>query len=209
MASKVSQLFYLLSSQDQEQLGEFWCWHLLFAVRVWPQLSHPPRLRQLSLEPELQLELQHQVPEDFTSTTFIAFTSFIALGWIKDILKTCFVEASKSFVGRFQSWKDYWNLESFIVKRQIVKPSFIVALIASTILSYITKIIDSIALDQFSNLLLLLFRLQSISQKRHQWQAQMEQQRWRLELELPELLEQQLEQKLKKLGQIERPKVRP
>lgn len=168
LASKASQLFYLLSSQDQEQLGEYWCWHLLFAARVLPQVLHPPRLRQLSLG-LLALELQHQVSEDFTSATFIAFASFIALGWIKDILKTCFVVASKSFVGRCQSWKDYWNLESFIVKRPIVKPSFIAALIASTILSYITKIIDSITLDQSSNLSLLLFRLQTISRKRHRW----------------------------------------
>jgi len=59
-------------------------------------------------------------------------------------------------------------LESFVAKRPIVGPSFIVALIASAILSYITKIIDSVELDQFSNLLLLLFLNQIISQPKSQ-----------------------------------------
>jgi hypothetical protein len=58
-------------------------------------------------------------------------------------------------------------LESIVVKKPIVGPSFIVALIASAILSYITKI-DSVELDQFSNLLLLLFLNQIISQPKSQ-----------------------------------------
>jgi hypothetical protein len=52
-------------------------------------------------------------------------------------------------------------LESFIVRRLIVEPSFIVALVASIKPNYIKKIID-FELDQFSNLLKLPYQHQFV-----------------------------------------------
>jgi hypothetical protein len=58
-------------------------------------------------------------------------------------------------------------LESFVIGKLIVEPSFIVALIAFTKPSYIKKITD-FDLDQLSNLSLPLYQsLLMISQQRH------------------------------------------
>jgi len=57
-------------------------------------------------------------------------------------------------------------LASAIAEKQIAKPSFIAALIASTKPNYIKKIIDFVVMVQFSNLSKLLFRHQFFSQRR-------------------------------------------